>query len=102
MTTKILTRFFAKTSCNPETGCVEWTKGARSKDGYGQFKLEGRRVQAHRLSYLMHKGEIPAGLEIDHLCHNPACVCPDHLEAVTKAVNLARRRKHAQKQTALA
>jgi hypothetical protein len=36
-------------------------------------------------------GPIPADLEIDHLCKVKACVNPDHLEAVTHAVNIQRR-----------
>ena len=49
-----------------------------------------RRVGAHRWSYELHKGPIPKGLQIDHLCKNTLCVNPDHLEAVTQQTNLLR------------
>lgn len=40
--------------------------------------------------YEIHKGPIPEGLQIDHLCRNTQCCNPDHLEAVTQRVNIMR------------
>ncbi len=54
------------------------------------MQFEGRLQPAHRVTYRILVGEIPAGLEIDHLCRNPGCVNPDHLEPVTHSVNQQR------------
>ena len=70
--------------------CWIWT--ASTVRGYGTVRLDGKRRRAHRVSYEMAKGPIPEGLDVDHLCFNPPCVNPDHLEAVTREENLRRRR----------
>lgn len=70
-------------------GCWSW-RGSVQSEGYGKFRLNGRQVYAHRLSYELHKGPIPDGLTIDHLCRVRRCVNPDHLEAVTHLENVRR------------
>jgi hypothetical protein len=40
-------------------------------------------------------GEIPEGMQIDHLCRVRNCVNPDHLEPVTSAENTRRGYNHA-------
>lgn len=71
-----------------ENGCWEWT-GGRNR-GYGVLSYKGKYDKAHRLSYMWLKADIPNGLELDHLCRNPPCVNPDHLEAVTRKINASR------------
>lgn len=81
--------------------CWEWT-AARDQDGYGFLTVQTghgatrKRTtrRAHRVLYEMLVGPIPDGLVIDHLCRNPGCVRPLHLEPVTNAENL-RRGEHA-------
>jgi hypothetical protein len=73
-------------------GCWLWM-GERDPLGYGRFRWRGRKstsVLAHRNAYEMVVGPIPEGLTIDHLCRNPACVNPAHLEPVTNEENVRR------------
>ena len=69
--------------------CWEWT-GAKTGLGYGNFYVAGRTVRAHRFVYEAARGAIPDGLVLDHLCRNPKCVNPAHLEPVTQRENILR------------
>jgi hypothetical protein len=71
--------------------CWPWTGKAEAR-GYGTLLVGGRALAAHRLVYELFLGPVPEGLELDHLCRNPNCVRPDHLEPVTHAENTRRGR----------
>lgn len=74
----------------PNSGCWFWM-GGLSERHYGViYPARGRNVRAHRVAYQMTLGPIPDGLVLDHLCRIHCCVNPDHLEAVTQAVNVRR------------
>lgn len=82
-------RFWPKVQVKGPDECWEWT-AATAGDGYGTFRSHNRMEGAHRVAYELIVGSIPQGLEIDHLCRNPICVNPQHLEPVTHKVNLLR------------
>lgn len=82
--------------------CWSWS-AAIHRSGYGMFSVRHKQIYAHRYSYQLHQGAIPAGLVLDHLCHgwdescvsgnaclHRRCVRPDHLEAVPFAENVHR------------
>lgn len=87
MTPRDAARFAVKWE-HTDAGCWRWT-AALDVHGYGRFNLGGMRL-AHRVSYEAAVGPIPVGLDLDHLCRNRWCVNPEHLEAVTRSMNLAR------------
>lgn len=77
------------TSRNDE-GCWEFQGRTGTSGGYGQIWYKGKYHYVHRVSYEHYVGAIPSGYDIDHLCRNRACFRPDHLEAVTRSVNIQR------------
>lgn len=82
-------RAYIEERCIPEpnTGCWIWLLSLGSH-GYGQAGMPGLRVTtAHRVSYTAFKGEIPAGMLVQHSCDNKWCVNPDHLSLGTDKTN---------------
>ena len=91
-----------------ESGCLTWT-GYIDADGYGRMGYQGRSsVTVHRIAYMEWIGPIPAGIQIDHLCHtldetclggpdcpHRACIEPSHLDLVTTGENTQRGRSFA-------
>ena len=87
-------RLFGRFDRN-ENGCWLYT-GPQDRHGYGKIS-EGnihkgtfKTYAAHRLAYTLTKGEIPKGLQIDHLCANPTCIRPSHLSLCTGKENMRR------------
>ena len=85
--------YFAPKVAISEDGC--WLSAATDTVGYGVFCVGGNRnVKAHRYAYLALVGEIPSGLECDHICRVRRCVNPSHIELVTHSENVLRAHRH--------
>ena len=82
-TLELAQRLWAKV--DTDGPCWEW-RGWKDRDGYGRHSS----TLMHRWVYETLVGEIPAGLQIDHLCRNHGCVNPDHLDVVTLQENKRR------------
>jgi hypothetical protein len=83
-------RFINKIEVASNSECWEWT-GAKSDQGYGSFRLNGTSTTAQRVAYALFVGDLDeAGVTVDHLCNNPGCMNPRHLQAVPHRVNVLR------------
>ncbi len=60
-----------------ENDCWIWQGGTAGQ--YGKIQMNKKTYSAHRSSYLIFKGDIPAGKWVCHLCDIPLCINPDHL-----------------------
>lgn len=69
--------------------CIVW-HGAMIR-GYGALHFRRRVVYAHRFAWERTNGPIPEGMHVDHVCHTPACVNPEHLRLATPSQNIGNR-----------
>ena len=87
-------------------GCWLW-QGSVDRYGYGTILND---LMAHRYSYELHKGQIPSGLQVRHICDVRRCVNPGHLivgtgqdnmnDMVKRGRSLTGERNHRAKLTA--
>lgn len=71
--------------------CWEFTGRWRSRYGYGRVKWNGMCKQMHRVVFEVLTGEIiPPYKHGDHLCRNPPCARPLHIEPVKPRENVFR------------
>lgn len=96
----VVCRFLSKADAVNEFGpwgeCWRWLGGVVG--GYGEFWLDGRMQKAHRVSWLIFRGDIPFhesphGLCVCHSCDTPLCVNPEHLFLGTNKENAEDREK---------
>jgi len=92
--TKMEDRIMTKIIVDPGTSCWHWTGVLSHNEGYGIISMwENKKCvprRAHRFAYVLFRGPIPKGLQIDHLCRVHDCVNPWHLEPVTSYENTRR------------
>jgi HNH endonuclease len=70
-----------------ENGCWVWQKALLRSGGYGAIKRGGKTLRAHRWYWTQQHGPIPDGMQLHHECENKACVNPDHLTLVPRALH---------------
>ena len=93
-----IVRFLGKVAID-DNGCWVWS-GYVDGQGYGQFKAQGKAYWAHRLAFHTFCRRLRNSHSIDHKCHNPRCVNPDHLRAISLSDNIASSNRHRSKAAA--
>lgn len=80
-------RLMAKSHIS-ESGCFIWD-GWKAGKGYGKIGYDGSSsgIYVHRASWTIHNGDIPEGMEIDHICFEKLCWNIEHLRIATSSQN---------------
>src|SRR5215471_9116920 len=86
----------SKTIRDEESGCLLYM-GRLDKDGYPRISLQGNKGLGSRVLYEKHRGAIPAGHEVDHICHVRRCVEPTHLRALPHRDNVIHIKAYMEK-----
>ena len=73
------------------SSCWLWKAGTAAH-GYGQFRLHGKQLGAHRAAWYIETGTHPGGAYVCHKCHNTGCVNIDHLYLGDHTTNMKDRR----------
>jgi len=77
-------------------GCWDF-KGSVTSTGYFEIKIGGRinpkSIKAHRVSWMIHNGDIPEGICVLHKCDNRRCTNPEHLFLGTNHDNVIDKEK---------
>lgn len=82
-----MARFDSKWTPEPFSGCWLWT-GHLNARGYGGIWIDGLNRLAHRVAWLIYRGELPADKQMCHHCDTPSCVNPSHLFPGSASDNL--------------
>lgn len=89
--TDLPTRLWRRVNKNAPNGCWEWG-GWRHEHGYGRIRAvstgKSKFLRTHRVSWAIHNGPVPVGMDVLHRCDNPPCCNPAHLFLGTDADNM--------------
>jgi len=87
----VIDRVMKNVNIDTESKCWNWTgRISGRKHGYPQISVGGKQTMVHRITYEELVRPLVPGETIDHLCRNPHCINPEHLEPISLRENVKR------------
>lgn len=96
----LLRRFKSKCGAATASGCIPWT-GYKTTTGYGVLRVASkgsRKTTAHRIAWVIERGDLDPEMLVLHRCDNPSCVNVEHLFLGSPKENtddMVSKRRHA-------
>jgi hypothetical protein len=98
-TETLLRRFEAKCGAADANGCIPWL-GHCTRKGYGilRFNKDHHKTTAHRIAWVLKRGDLSPEILVLHRCDNPSCVNVEHLFIGSPQANtddMVRKQRHS-------